>query len=87
MTSRERVRRAINHEEPDRVPIDIGGTKVTGIHVDEYLAIGRYAGIDVELPRVYEQRQMLARVEPLVKRWLHADVVEVEPGHRIRCFL
>ena len=78
MTSRERVRRAINHEEPDRVPIDIGGTKVTGIHVDEYLAIGRYAGIDVELPRVYEQRQMLARVEPLVKRWLHADVVELE---------
>ncbi len=30
MTSRERVRAAINHREPDRVPIDIGGTKVTG---------------------------------------------------------
>ena len=30
MTSRERVLAAINHREPDRLPIDIGGTEVTG---------------------------------------------------------
>ena len=29
MTSRERVWKAINFEAPDRVPIDLGGTKVT----------------------------------------------------------
>jgi len=29
MTSRERVQIALNHQEPDRVPIDLGGTVVS----------------------------------------------------------
>ena len=37
MNSRERVRRAIRFEEPDRVPIDVGGSLVTGICIDEYV--------------------------------------------------
>lgn len=78
MTSRERVRAAIHHREPDRVPIDIGGTKTTGIHVDEYIKIGKYLGIDAELPRCYEQFQMLARVEEPIRRWLHGDVIQLE---------
>lgn len=78
MTSRERVRRAINHEEADRVPIDIGGTKVTGIHVDEYIQIGKYLGLDIQPPKVYEQFQMLVRVDELMMKWLHADVIQVE---------
>ena len=78
MTSRERVRKAINFEAADRVPIDLGGTKATGIHVAAYLELGRYLGLDVELPKVYDQFQMLARVEEPVRRRLHADVVQVE---------
>jgi len=31
MTSRERVLTAINHEEPDRVPLVIGVNNATGI--------------------------------------------------------
>jgi len=78
MTSRERVWKAINHQEPDRVPIDIGGTKVTGIHIDEYMELGKYLGIDVEPAKVYEQFQMLARVDEMMMRWLHSDVIQVE---------
>jgi len=78
MTSRERVREAIHHRKPDRVPIDIGGTKVTGIHVDEYIKISKYLDLDQELPRCYEQFQMLARVEEPVRRWLHGDVMQLE---------
>jgi len=78
MTSRERVWKAINFEAPDRVPIDLGGTKVSGIHVDAYLELGRHLGLDVELPKVYDQFQMLARVEEPVRRRLHSDVVQVE---------
>jgi len=78
MTSRQRVWNAINHREPDRVPIDIGGTKVTGVHVDEYLEIGKYLGIDIELPKVYEQFQMLARVDESMMGWFHADVIQLE---------
>jgi len=78
MTSRERVRKAINHQKPDRVPIDIGGTKVTGIHIDEYVELARYLGLDLLPPKVYEQWQMLARVDDPMMRWLHADVIQLE---------
>jgi uroporphyrinogen decarboxylase len=78
MTSRERVWKTIHHQEPDRVPIGIGGTYVSGIHVDEYLEIGKYLGIDVELPRVYDTNQMLVRLEEPVRRWLHGDIIELE---------
>ena len=33
MTNRERLIAALNHRQPDRVPVDFGGTAVTGIHV------------------------------------------------------
>ena len=33
MISRERVRLAINHEEVDRIPLDLGSTLLTGIRV------------------------------------------------------
>ncbi len=36
MTSRERVLRAINFQTPDRVPIDLGGTKSSGIAASTY---------------------------------------------------
>ena len=33
MTSRERVAKTLDHQQPDRVAMDIGSTAVTGIHV------------------------------------------------------
>jgi len=33
LSSRERVNLALHHEEPDRVPLDLGGSPVTGMHV------------------------------------------------------
>ncbi len=78
MTSRERVKKVIHHEIPDRVPIDVGGTKVTGINAFEYIRIANHIGIDVLPPKVYEQFQMLARVEMPVMKWFHSDVIQVE---------
>jgi uroporphyrinogen decarboxylase len=78
MTSRERVMKAISFEEGDKVPIDIGGTEDTGIHIDEYCDLMRYAGIVDPVPKVYDQFQMLARVEGKMREYLHTDVVQVE---------
>lgn len=36
MTPRERVWAAVNHQEPDRVPLDIGGGSSTSIVVEGY---------------------------------------------------
>ena len=33
LTSRERVQRTLNHQEPDLVPLDLGGSVLTGMHV------------------------------------------------------
>lgn len=78
MTSRERVRLAINHQQADRVPVDIGGTYVTGMHVDEYLKLAEYLELDMELPKVYSQDLMLARPDMLMLRWLGSDVIQLE---------
>ncbi len=78
MTSRERVWSAINFREADKVPIDIGGTENTGVHIDEYCDWMKYAGINMENPKVFDQFQMLARVEGDMREYLHTDVVMVE---------
>lgn len=78
MTSRERVRTVLSGGIPDKVPVDIGGTFVTGMHVNTYLALGEYLGIDLELPKVYDQYQMLARVGEEIRCWFGSDVVQVE---------
>ena len=33
MTSRERIQATLNHRQPDRIPVDFGGTFETGISV------------------------------------------------------
>ncbi len=45
MESRERVRLALDHREPDRVPFDIGSTAVTGIHERPYRGMRRLLGL------------------------------------------
>jgi uroporphyrinogen decarboxylase len=78
MNSRERVRCAINHKEPDRVPIDLGGSRVTGIHVDEYCELARYYGLDVLPPKIYDAWQMLAKPDILMSSCLKSDVIVLE---------
>src|SRR5579859_1929079 len=39
---RERVLAALNHQEPDRVPIDLGSTRNTGILLEPYEALAEY---------------------------------------------
>jgi uroporphyrinogen decarboxylase len=59
MTSRERVLKALNHETPDRIPMDLGGNQ-TGIHKNAYLKLVRHLGIQDEL-QIMDAVQQLAR--------------------------
>ena len=79
MTSRERVVCALNHREPDRVPLDLGSSVVTGIMVTTYAALRRELGINDTPPRVSELIQMLAEVEIPVLERLGCDVVGLMP--------
>ncbi|NOX55895.1 MAG: methyltransferase, partial [Planctomycetes bacterium] len=74
MNSRERVLKAINHEEPDRIPIDLGGTRQSGIAASTYHRLKQHLGLDTPT-RVYDLYQMLAEIERPVLERFGADVV------------
>jgi len=50
MNSRERVMAALRHEEPDRVPVDLGSTAVSGIHRRANEALKALLGIQADEP-------------------------------------
>jgi len=53
MNSRQRVMAALNHKEPDRVPIDVGGTGLTNINLMAYGRLKNLLGIDEGMARVF----------------------------------
>ena len=78
MTSRERLRKAIHHQQPDRPPLDLGSTLVTGIQAGAYARLKKALGIDTGTVRVYDPYQMLAEVEEPVKKALGVDTVGIQ---------
>ena len=58
-TPRERVRLALDHREPDRVPLDLGSTGNTGITAIAYQKLLSYLGVEAEVV-VWDRMQQLA---------------------------
>ena len=77
MTSRERVLRTVNFQEADRVPIDLGAMKASGITVRAYNQLKATLGIHTPT-RIWDPRLMIACVEEEVMRRFHADVVPLD---------
>jgi len=76
MNSRERILAAINHQPVDRVPIDFGGTRQSGISVWAYAALRQRLGLPATtLPRVFDVYQMLADIEQDVAERFGSDCV------------
>ncbi len=78
-TSRKRVGAALNHREADRVPYDLGGTILTGIHHIAYRKLRVYLGLpEVEI-EIEDPIQQLARVHEDIKERLRVDVWGINP--------
>lgn len=77
LTSRERVHRALNHQQPDRVPLDLGGGPTSGMHVSSVYALRQALGLDAPgTPvKVIEPFQMLGEIKPDLMDALGVDVV------------
>jgi len=77
MSSRERVTVALEHEEPDRVPLDLGGSPTTGMHVSTVYALRQALNLDPPgTPvKVVEPFQMLGEIAPDLQEALGVDVV------------
>lgn len=72
MTSRERVLKALNHQIPDRIPIDLGGFQ-TGIHKKAYLELLNHLGIEDEVKILDPIQQLAQPCEELLQRF-HVDI-------------
>ena len=79
MTSRERVLEALSFREPDRVPLDLGGSIMSGIMAHPLDRLRRHLGLEAHPVRVYEVFQMLGEVEMDLVERLGIDVLPVEP--------
>jgi len=79
MTSRERILAAINHRQPDRVPVDFGATVVSGIVSSVIPRLRVALGLDPsEKPvKVFEPIQMLGEVADDLRRRMHGDCVGI----------
>ena len=76
LTSRERVVAALNHEETDRVPIDFGGSRITGIAAIAYKNLLRHLGRDEDI-RLYDIKQQLAQPSLEMIKLMGGDVVQL----------
>ena len=77
MNSRERFEAALRHEEPDRVPLDLGGSAVTGMHVSTVYALRQALELDPPMTpvKVVEPFQMLGEIAPDLMEAVGVDVV------------
>lgn len=77
MTSRERVRTALNHREPDRVPVDFGGTYETGIALSTVYFLKSSLGLinDDDRVKVTDVYQMLGEITDDLRDKMHIDTV------------
>jgi hypothetical protein len=73
MTGKERIRAALAHLEPDRIPVDLGGTGVTGIHVLAVARLRELYGLEKGPVKVVEPYQMLGEVDECLGKILGVD--------------
>jgi uroporphyrinogen decarboxylase len=73
MTSREKILTALNHEEPDKVPIDFGGTTCTTLTEAAYIKLKQYMKISESGERIIDP--LLNCVQPVesVLNFFNAD--------------
>jgi uroporphyrinogen decarboxylase len=74
VNSRERLLTALNHQEPDRIPYDLGSTQVTGIHEIAYIRLRERLGLPpVEITKCDSIQQLALPDEDVIER-LGVDV-------------
>lgn len=79
MNSRERIRQAINHVQPDKVPVDFGSAPVTSIHASCVAELRDYYGLEKRPIVVHEPFQMLGRLDDDLLDALGIDTVGISP--------
>ena len=77
MNPRECVNMALNHNEPDRVPLDLGASATSGMHVSSVYRLRQALALDPPgTPvKVVEPYQMLGEIEDDLRQALGIDTI------------
>jgi hypothetical protein len=75
MSSRKRLQNALSFKTPDQVPLDFGGTAVTGIHVRVVEGLRNHFGLESKPVKVIEPYQMLGEIDSELMNRLGVDVI------------
>jgi uroporphyrinogen decarboxylase len=76
MDSRSRLLASINHKQPDKVPIDLGSSTVTGISAIAYNNLKAYLNISSPT-RVFDVVQQLANVDMKIIDMFGVDALDI----------
>ena len=79
MTSRERVRAALAHKTPDRVPVDFGSSTVTGMHVSVVGALREHFGLERRPVKLLAPSSMLGSLDEDLLDAMGVDVIGLFP--------
>lgn len=77
MTSRERITLALRHREPDKVPVDCGGMRSTGLMGMTYNQLKRSLGVSGGQTKIYDMVQQLAVPEQWYLDRFQIDAVDL----------
>jgi uroporphyrinogen-III decarboxylase len=75
--SKERLRDSLNHKQPDKIPVDLGSTSVTGIHVLAIERLRDFYGLEKRPVRLIEPYQMLGEIDNDLAEILHLDIIGI----------
>lgn len=87
MTSKQRIRAAVEHHEPDQIPVDFGASFITGIHCSVIEDLRKHYGLEDQPVKICEPYQMLGLVEDDLKEAIGIDTVSVFPNRTIFGFV
>lgn len=77
MTSRERLQKALNHQEANRIPIDLGSTAVTGMAASSVFKLRVALGLGDKPVKVIDPCQILGEIDEELRQALGIDVIGV----------
>lgn len=75
----KRVEYSLNHREPDRIPLDIGGALVAGINIRALNALRKHLGLSVDA-KIWDKITQLGEVTDDIIEKLKIDIRNVSPN-------